>query len=383
MVTKKKPKAKAGKILSDKQLLKKYPTAGIASKVCIETDDSLWIPSRNMYLNWVMGGGLKYGKICEIFGSESSGKTLVAKDFSFGTQYLGGWVLWNDAEQAFDPTWAIKNGLDLDKIIIYNETSIEKISDWVADMAITLRSRLTHNEPILFVQDSIAALDCEANVNSVQTDAKAEMGNRAKAIYKFVRIRNQLLAELGVTSIFINQLRSKVGATQYEDPDTTPGGGAMKFFASQRMAFFRKKQITIGSKENKIWIGNECSVRMKKNKLAPPRSSFTTELYFTEDDGHQIGFSRYHGLSDVIEKAGAIERAKGASRAYYKGKLIANGKDALQKVLEEDRDLRSKLLMKAGINTLSKTENKIRRLNAKGVNRYPVILKPSKSDEDV
>ena len=83
-----------------------------------------------------------------------------------------------------------------------------------------------------------------------------------------MRIRNQLFHDLGIIVIFINQLRKKVGATKYEDPDTTPGGDAMKFFAHQRMAFFQKKQITEGKLERKIWLGNEVSVRLKKNKVS-------------------------------------------------------------------------------------------------------------------
>lgn len=211
--------SKTGKILSDSEIYKKYFGSGIASKIAVMPEKSLWIPSRHLYLNYTMGGGIPYGKICEIFGGESSGKSLVAMDFGYSAQYLGGIVLWNDAEQCFDPHWAQKNGLDLSKVIIYNETSIEKISDWAADISVSYRAKLTGNEPILIVTDSIAALDCEDNINSSQSDAKAEMGNRAKALYKYVRIRNQLFADLGITVIFINQLRKKVGVSKFEDPD--------------------------------------------------------------------------------------------------------------------------------------------------------------------
>lgn len=206
-------------ILSEAKLSSLYPNSGLASKISVPAEDNLWLPSRSLYLNYTMGGGIPYGRICEIFGGESSGKTLVAMDFGYVAQYLGGVILWNDAEQAFDPHWAEANGLRLDRIIINNETSIEKISDWAADHCVFWRSKLTENQPIVLVTDSTAALDCEANINSKQTDAKAEMGNRAKALYKYLRIRNQLFAELGVIVIFINQLRKKVGATMWEDPD--------------------------------------------------------------------------------------------------------------------------------------------------------------------
>jgi len=377
----KKKKPKVGSVLTDAQAVKKYYGSGIASEITIMPENMLWLPSRSIYLNYSMGGGIPWGKICEIFGGESSGKTLVAMDFAYAAQYLGGIVLWNDAEQSFDPFWAQQNGLDLNKIIIYNETAIEKISDWAADMAVTWRSKLKNNEPILLVTDSVAALDCEENINSQQTDAKAEMGNRAKAFYKYLRIRNQLFTELGITSIFINQLRKKVGATIFEDPDTTPAGNAMKFFAHQRLAFFQKKQITEGTKERKIWLGNEVSVRLKKNKVAPPRPTFTTSIYFNADHG-RVGFEKYTNLVELLVKTGTV--IKKGSRFYYKDEVLENGREAFQELLEEDADLRKKLLRRAKINTLSATRRKMDKLDKKGINRYPVVVRVSKEiEEDV
>lgn len=372
---------KAGNILTDAALSKKYHGLGKASDIAVLPEDSLWIPSRNIYLNYTMGGGIPYGKICEIFGGESSGKSLVAMDFGYATQYLGGVVLWNDAEQAFDPNWAEQNGLDLDRIFIYNETSIEKISDWAADMAVTFRSRLKNNEPILLVTDSIAALDCEVNINSVQTDAKAEMGNRAKALYKYLRIRNQMFAELGVTVVFINQLRKKVGATMFEDPDTTPGGDAMKFFASQRLAFFQKKQITEGTKENRVWLGNEVSVRMKKNKVAPPRPTFTSEIYFNAEYG-RVGFSRYSNLAQLFIRTEVIQKISGRAGFFMKDEKIATGVSNLEEIIADDEELRKKLLRRSKVNTLTRTVKKIEKLAAKGINRYPVKIKKQASDEE-
>ena len=365
-------KAKFGsKELSESELAKKYAGSGLASKITVVPDSQIWLPSRSLYLNYTMGGGIPYGKIVEIFGGESSGKSLAAADFGSCAQYLGGIVLWNDAEQSFDPHWAELNGLDLEKVVLYNETSIERISDWSADMAIYYRRRLVNNEPIIIITDSIAALDCEANINSVQSDDKAEMGNRAKALYKMLRIRNQMYSELGVIYIFINQLRKKVGATMFEDPDTTPGGDAMKFFASQRMAFFRKKKLEDELNGHDVWIGNEVSIRLKKNKVAPPRPTFTTEVYFNEQYG-KVGFSRYHNLVELFERTEVVDRKKGSSRFYYKGKELANGADNFQKLLEEDQELRSKLLRRANINTLSTTKQLLDSLKEQGINRYKV-----------
>lgn len=372
---------KAGVILTDAALSKKYHGLGKASEIAILPEDSLWIPSRNIYLNYTMGGGIPYGKICEIFGGESSGKSLVAMDFGYAAQYLGGIVLWNDAEQAFDPNWAEQNGLDLDKVMLFPETSIEKISDWAADMAVTYRSRLRNNEPILLVTDSTAALDCETNINAVQFDAKAEMGNRAKALYKYLRIRNQMFAELGITVIFINQLRKKVGVTRFEDPDTTPGGDAMKFFASQRLAFFQKKQISEGVKENKIWLGNEVSVRMKKNKVAPPKPTFTTEIYFNAEYG-KVGFSRYSNLTQLFLRTEVIQKIDGRAGYFLKDKKIATGKADLEKVISEDDDLRSKLLRRSRVNTISRTQKKLDKLVNQGINRYPIKIRKTKIVEE-
>jgi len=373
-MARKKIKKKVGSILTDSQISKKYQGVELASEIFILPEDTLWLPSRSIYLNYTMGGGIPYGKTLEIFGGESSGKSLVAKDFGHSAQYLGGVLHWNDAEQAFDPYWAQQNGLDLDKTFVYNETSIEKISDWAADISVTWRSRLKGNEPIVIVTDSIAALDCEENINSMQTDAKAEMGNRAKALYKYLRIRSQLFADLGIILIFINQLRKKVGATIFEDPDTTPCGDAMKFFAHQRMAFFQKKQITEGKLENKIWLGNEVSIRMKKSKVAPPRPTFTTEIYFNAEYG-EVGFSRYSNLVQLFEKTGVVKRKKKGSIFYYKDKVIADGRDNFQELLENDGELRKRLLRKSKVNTLSRTKKKIERLQEEGINRYPVIIK--------
>lgn len=145
--------------------------------------------------------------------------TMMAYDFAYCCQYLGGMVLWVDAEQSFTNDWAKKNGLDLNKIVVYRSTSIEAISDWVANMALYWRSQLTHNEPILLVLDSVSALDTDINLNSEMLNASADMGNRAKAIYKYFRIRNEMLYSLGITQVYINQLRKNLKAGMFENPD--------------------------------------------------------------------------------------------------------------------------------------------------------------------
>src|SRR5690606_36681767 len=126
------------------------------------------------------------------------------------------------------------------------------------DMIVTLRNRLTNNEPILLVNDSIAAFETLENLTTAQVDMKAEMGNRAKAIYAMVRRRNPFYIKYGVCVIYINQLRKKVGASQFEDPDTTPAGDAMKFFACNPLGLSTGKQINNPDEER---VGNLVYIR--------------------------------------------------------------------------------------------------------------------------
>ena len=357
------------KVLSTAALKKKYPKSGLASNVVVKEEEDIWIPSRFLLLNYTTGGGIPYGKILELYGEESSGKSLLAIDFAYCTQQLGGIVLWADAEQAFTTQWAEANGLDLDRIEVYSETAVENISDWVADMSIYYRSQLTNNEPILLVVDSTAALDTSDNINSSQADGKAEMGNRAKAIYKMFRIRNELLTDLGVTQIFVNQLRQKIGV-MFGDPDTTPGGAALKFYASIRIGVYGGKQIKAKINGFEERVGRLSSIRIKKNKVAPPRPTIkAAEVYFHPDCDKPVGFSKYFGFADLLVRLGVVNKKKGSSRYYLKDKMVANGAAAFEKKIMDDDSLRRKLIRKSGVNTISKTRKKIEALDK---NLFPV-----------
>lgn len=194
----------------------KVPTANELSKrygdMIVSASDTkesgLWLPSTFFMLNYTFGGGIPFGKILEVAGEESSGKSLIAYNFAYTTQQLGGHVIWVDAEQAWMNSWAQENGVDPNGVTVIRDTRIENIADALADVAIYWRSQLTHNEPILLVVDSIAAMDCADNIDSKMVDGKSEMGGRAKALYKFFRIRSELFYKLGITQIYINQLRT-------------------------------------------------------------------------------------------------------------------------------------------------------------------------------
>ena len=185
----------------------------------IKEQMSYKISTGSVALDYVIGGGIPSGRLITIAGAYSTGKSLLAFDFAYCAQQLGGVVLWADAEYACTRDWALQNGLDLDRVELFKEKAIEVISDWSVDMAIYYRSKLVNNEPILLVVDSIAALDCLSNMSGSQVDAKAEMGTRAKQMDMWLRTRNGIYEELGVTVILINQLRAKIGASLFEDPD--------------------------------------------------------------------------------------------------------------------------------------------------------------------
>ena len=373
----KKKKNNALKVTSLSKVRKNF-SSGLASEISLPPDHQLWLPSRSLMLNYTLGGGIPYGRIAEIFGTESSGKTLIAQDFGYVAQKVGGIILWNDAEQSFTPYWAEQNGLDNDRIELCNEVAVEHVSDWLLDMVVYYRSQLTNNQPILFIQDSTAALDGLENINSRQSDAKAEMGNRAKAIYKMVRIRNKMLTELGVVSIFINQIRHKVGASQFEDPDTTPGGNAMKFYAAQRVGVYAGKQIKEKVNGIEDRVGIETSIRLKKNKVAPPRPTFKTRIYFHGEYHEPVGIDRYIGLADVFLRLGVVEK-KGITY-YLDGDSICKGEINFNELIREDKNLRKHLIKLSPIHTLSKLKKQLKSLD---VNLFPVgDSKYSRHDED-
>ena len=214
-----KSKTKVGiKVPTLNEITKRYGHT-ISLQATKITDHGLWLPFSFFALNYLTGGGIPWGKIIEIAGGESSGKTLAALDAARSAQKLGGHVIWVDAEQSWQNSWAELNGIDLEKITIITDTCVENISDAIADLSIYWRSQLTHNEPILLVVDSIAALDTVEAINAKMADGKAEMGNRAKAIYKMFRIRNELLYKLGITQIYINQLRTSLKTGFGQDPN--------------------------------------------------------------------------------------------------------------------------------------------------------------------
>lgn len=367
---------KIKKILTEAELKKKY---GDDSYMVIDLEDELSkiprLPCRNLALNHLLGGGIPYGKIMEEFGYESTGKSLMAYDFAKVCQDLGGMVLLVDAENAFELAWARMNDLDPSRLQIYSNSSVDDIGDWTRDQIYYWRSKLTNNEPILLIIDSIAALDKSDNLEGDMVDKKAQMGNRAKAIGDFLRTRNQLFKRAGICVIPINQVRKKLGATMWEVAETTPGGDALRFYAAIRLMLIKSTQIKglikdgkfVESKEDGQKIGQNVIIRTEKNKVSPPRPSLKTEVYFVPDKWGYVGYNRYMGLETILVDEGIIERR--GTRYYYDNQMIANGDKDLIKKLHTKPKMRAKLIKKSSINTTSKTRALIESLTR---NLYPV-----------
>lgn len=355
------------KVPSLSEIERKYGSA-LKIQASEDKDLDLWIPSTFPALNYLMGGGCPWGKIIEIMGMESSGKTLAALNFAHVAQQLGGHVIWVDAEQSWTNQWAEKNGINPEQVSLITDTQVEIISDAIADLSIYHRSRLVNNEPIVLVLDSIAALDCADNINSRMVEAKADMGNRAKAIYKMLRIRNELLYKLGITQIYINQIRTKLNAGFGSDPTTTPGGAALAFYASIRLAFFGGKTLTVRDKGKDRKVGRYVTIRVIKNKVAPPRATISKAPVYFNEHYHEVGFDKYFGLDDVFVELDIVQKSSTGTYTHN-GSNLCRGEEKFKALLEEDSKLRRTLLKEAGINTVSTTRAKLKSLQE---NLFPI-----------
>ena len=198
-------------------------------------------------------------------------------------------------------------------------------------------------------------------------DSKADMGNRAKALYKMLRIRNELFRKLGITQIYINQLRTKLNAGFGQDPNTTPGGQAMQFYASIRLAFFGGRTITTKIKGRERKVGRYVTIRVIKNKVAPPRATISKAPMYFYPKYHEVGFDRCFGLEDVLVENGIIENKRGTY--IFKDSTLCRGEEKFMKLLEEDDELRRKLLKLGDINTIGTTKKKLAKISE---NLFPV-----------
>ena len=283
------------------------------------------IPTGSVGLNLALGvGGYPRGRVIEIYGPESSGKTTLAIHAMAEVQRQGGIAAIIDAEHAFDRFYAEKLGVDVTNLLIAQPDSGEQALD-IADELI--RSSAVD----LIVIDSVAALTPKAEIEGDMGDNKVGLQDRlmSQALRKLTATINKTQT----TCIFINQLREKIGV-MFGNPETTTGGNALKFYASVRLDIRRVTAIKNGDEV----IGNQVRVKVVKNKVAPPFRKAEFDLMFNE------GISKVGELVDLGTEMGIL--TKSGSFYSYEGNRLAQGRDAVKRVLRENPDLSDEIEQK-------------------------------------
>ncbi len=273
---------------------------GEAKKMKVET-----IPSGALPLDIALGGGLPKGRVIEIYGPESAGKTTLALHAIASVQAQGGTAAFIDAEHALDPAYAQAVGVDIQNLIISQpdngETALEITDQLVRSSAVDI-----------IVIDSVAALVPRAEIEGEMGDS--HMGLQARLMSQALRKITGNLGKSGCTIIFLNQLRQKIGVI-YGSPETTTGGNALKFYASVRLDIRRLQTLKKGNEQ----FGIRVKVKVAKNKVAPPFRLAEFDILFGQ------GISTLGCIVDMAEETGVIER-KGAWYSYQ-GTNFAQGRD--------------------------------------------------------
>ncbi|MBE9207501.1 recombinase RecA [Nostoc sp. LEGE 06077] len=281
---------------------------GDATRMRVET-----ISTGALTLDLALGGGLPKGRVIEIYGPESSGKTTVALHALAEVQKQGGIAAFVDAEHALDPTYAAALGVDIDNLLVSQpdtgESALEIVDQLVRSSAVDI-----------VVIDSVAALVPRAEIEGDMGDT--HVGLQARLMSQALRKITGNIGKSGCTVIFINQLRQKIGVT-YGSPETTTGGNALKFYASVRLDIRRIQTLKKGTEE----FGNRVKVKVAKNKVAPPFRVAEFDIIFGK------GVSILGCLVDIAEETGVLTR-KGAWYSYN-GDNISQGRDNAIKYLEE------------------------------------------------
>lgn len=313
---------------------------GDATRMKVET-----ISTGAITLDLALGGGLPKGRVIEIYGPESSGKTTLALHAVAEVQKAGGVAAFVDAEHALDPTYSAALGVDIANLLVSQpdngEAALEIVDQLVRSSAVDI-----------VVIDSVAALVPRAEIEGEMGDN--QVGLQARLMSKALRKVAGNIGKSGCTVIFLNQLRQKIGVT-YGSPEVTTGGNALKFYASVRLDIRRIQTLKKGSEGE---YGIRAKVKVAKNKVAPPFRIAEFDIIFGS------GISRLGCLVDLAEQTGVITR-KGAWYSYN-GDNIAQGRDNTVKYLEEnsefaanvDKQVREKLDMGAVVqaNSVSPVE---------------------------
>lgn len=276
------------------------------------------IPTGSMTLDFALGvGGLPRGRVTEIYGPESSGKTTLALHVIAEAQKEGGIAAIVDAEHAFDPAYARKLGVDINALLISQPESGEQ--------ALSIVETLVRSGAVdVIVVDSVAALVPQAELEGEMGDSV--VGLQARLMSQALRKLTGAISKSSAVCIFINQLRDKIGV-MYGSPETTTGGKALKFYSSVRLDIRKIAQIKDGDEI----IGNRTKVKVVKNKVAPPFKSAEFDILYGE------GISVLGELIDLAVEFGVVKKS-GSWFSYGQDKL-GQGREAAKKALREDRSL--------------------------------------------
>ena len=289
---------------------------GDATRMRVET-----IPSGALTLDIALGGGLPKGRVIEIYGPESSGKTTLALHAIAEVQKSGGIAAFVDAEHALDPTYASALGVDIENLLVSQpdtgEMGLEIVDQLVRSVAVDI-----------VVIDSVAALVPRAEIEGDMGDS--HMGLQARLMSQALRKITGNIGKSGCTVIFLNQLRQKIGVT-YGNPETTTGGNALKFYASVRLDIRRIQTLKKGAEE----YGNRTKVKVAKNKVAPPFRIAEFDIVFGK------GISTLGCLTDLADEMGVI--LKKGSWYSYNGDNIAQGRDKVIQHMEKNIDFKNEI----------------------------------------
>jgi len=276
------------------------------------------IPTGSIALDVALGiGGLPRGRVVEIYGPESSGKTTVALHAVASAQRAGGIAAFIDAEHALDPDYAQKLGVDTDALLVSQPDTGEQALE-IADMLV--RSGALD----LIVVDSVAALVPRAEIEGEMGDS--HVGLQARLMSQALRKMTGALANTNTTAIFINQLREKIGV-MFGSPETTTGGRALKFYSSVRLDIRRIETLKDGSEA----VGNRTRVKVVKNKMAPSFKQAEFDILYG------VGISREGGLIDVGVEHGIVR--KSGAWYTYEGDQLGQGKENARAFLRDNPDL--------------------------------------------
>ena len=268
------------------------------------------VSSGSLALDQALGvGGYPKGRIIEIFGPESSGKTTIALHAIAEVQKTGGRAAFIDAEHALDPVYAKKLGVDTDELLLSQPDTGEQ--------ALEIVEALVRSEAMsIIVIDSVAALVPQAEIEGEMGDS--HVGLQARLMSQALRKLGGIVNKTNTICIFINQLREKVGV-MFGNPETTPGGRALKFYSTVRLDVRRAEQIKVGSDV----LGNKTVIKVVKNKVAPPFKTAEVEIMYGE------GISKTGEIIDIASNLGILD--KSGAWYSYKGEKIGQGKENAKK----------------------------------------------------